>query len=192
MTYYPSLVHNAGSDPRHVGIAAHENCVGTAATFVCGCIVRFSINIDAEQKRIMSVRFKTNGCGYMIAAAETVSAEVEELFLADLHGLNSNDLYQVLVNRLGESPEDRVHCRTTCFDALDNAFSIYRTSQIEEFRAEGALVCTCFGISEDTVERVIIDDRIPWVERVGELCKAGTGCGSCRMLIQEMIDSRDD
>jgi len=30
----------------------------------------------------------------------------------------------------------------------------------------------------------------PSVEAVGDVCNAGMGCGSCRMLIEEMIDGK--
>jgi NAD(P)H-nitrite reductase large subunit len=50
------------------------------------------------------------------------------------------------------------------------------------------LICTCFGISEDTIQSVISETGAETVEAVGDACNAGTGCGSCRFLIQELID----
>jgi NifU-like protein len=61
--------------------------------------------------------------------------------------------------------------------------------QIEEFTGEKALICTCFGVSEETIERVIANNRCETVEEVSQKCNAGSGCGSCQPLIQEIIDS---
>jgi NifU-like protein len=66
----------------------------------------------------------------------------------------------------------------------------YRTYAIEEFRGERALICTCFGVSEESVQRYIEAEMPETVAEVTAACRAGGGCGSCRMLIQEMIDEQ--
>ncbi|MGH9820614.1 MAG: (2Fe-2S)-binding protein, partial [Pyrinomonadaceae bacterium] len=93
-----------------------------------------------------------------------------------------------ITEQLGEFGPDRIHCQKACLEAVHDAFSDYRSSQLEGFQGEKALICTCFGISEDTIDSVIRLNPIVSVEQVGQICNAGTGCGSCRMLIQEMID----
>ena len=50
--------------------------------------------------------------------------------------------------------------------------------------------CTCFGVTEERLEGVIRGLKDPSVEAVGDVCNAGMGCGSCRMLIEEMIDGK--
>ena len=185
---YPPRIHEKFSSPGHLGKAEGANAVGTAATFVCGSFVAVSVRIDGEQKKVSSVRFQTNGCGYMIAAAETLAETIEDRLLSELHGLNDENLLHLIGDQLGKFEPDRVHCQRACLEAVHAAFSNYRSSQLEEFQGEKALICTCFGVSEETIEREIVENSASSVEIVGEICNAGTGCGSCRMLIQEMID----
>ena len=166
-----------------------ENAIGKDASFVCGSFVRFSIRIGSESKTVVAAGFETNGCGYLIAAADVLAEAIEGRQLADLHGLNESDLCAVVSERLGASGLARSHCAVCCIEALRNAFADYRRTQIEEFRGEQALICTCFGVAEETIERHIAERKLETVEEVTRVCNAGGGCGSCRMLIQEIIDS---
>jgi NifU-like protein involved in Fe-S cluster formation/bacterioferritin-associated ferredoxin len=188
---YPPSVNKIFLSARHVGKADAANAAGKAATFVCGSFVRFSIGIDGGQKRITSVKIQTNGCGFMIAAAEVIAEAIEGLFLSDLQGLNDEQLNQLITQHLGLFQPDRDHCQQVCFEAIRGAFFDYRVLQLEEFQGEKALICTCFGVAEETIEQLIDKNSALSVERVGELCNAGSGCGSCRMLIQELIDQHD-
>jgi NifU-like protein len=68
----------------------------------------------------------------------------------------------------------------------------YRARRIEEFQGEKALICTCFGVSEETIIGAIAENGFTEVEQVSKAYRAGSGCGSCRFLIQELIDMRDE
>ena len=72
---------------------------------------------------------------------------------------------------------------------MHRAFSGLRARQIEEFTGEKALICTCFGVSEETIEKAVAANKLETVEDVIDVCNAGGGCGSCRFLIQEIIDT---
>lgn len=55
---------------------------------------------------------------------------------------------------------------------------------------EGNTVIVCFCItSNDRDIAAAIATGAHTVEQVGEQCGAGTGCGSCREFIQEMIEA---
>ena len=45
---------------------------------------------------------------------------------------------------------------------------------------EGRVVCTCFGVTETEIERVIRENDLTEVEQVTNYCKAGGACGRCR------------
>ncbi len=189
-SFYPEKVNDRFNSPKHSGKAADANGIGTDAAFICGSFVRFSLSIDTSSKEIIEVKFQTNGCGFMIAAADVLAGEIIGRGLAELHGLNSEELRRRIENELGEFPQSRGHCVAVCVDALHAAFADHRAYQIEEFRGETALICTCFGIAEETIVSCITQNSHETVEEVTGTCRAGSGCGSCRMLIQELIDIR--
>ncbi len=188
MSFYPEQVSRRFYEPEHAGKPERTNAVGTGASFVCGTFVRFYLEIDAETKEIRDAKYKSNACGYALAAAEVLAENICGKRLTELHGLENDELKTEIENELGKFPDSRTHCAENCFDALHTALNDFRSRQIEEFTGEKALICTCFGVSEDEIESVIEKNKIESVEEVGAVCNAGTGCGSCRMLIQELID----
>jgi len=51
-----------------------------------------------------------------------------------------------------------------------------------------ALACSCKMISMDTIVDAI-NDGSDTVEKLGALTGAGTDCGNCKVLLQNMIDT---
>jgi NifU-like protein len=188
VSFYPPKISALLSAPERAGKPAETNAVGTGASFICGSFVRVFLEIDVPTKEIRDARYQTNGCGFAIAAAEVLTEKIVGRRLTALHGLDHAEFFGEIGGELGSFPAGRAHCAEICYDALQAALGDFRALQIEEFAGEKALICTCFGISEDTVQSVISSNRAESVEEVGALCSAGTGCGSCRFLIQELID----
>jgi NifU-like protein len=152
--------------------------------------VRFHLGIDPETNEIRNAAFKTNGCGFAIASAEILAERITGANLMGLHGLDGSEFHDGLIAELGELPAGRSHCLEIGLEALRLALADYRALRIEEFRGEKALICTCFGVSEEKIEGVISELSLETVEEVGQASNAGSGCGSCRMLIQEILDHR--
>jgi NifU-like protein len=189
VTFYTPEIAKKLASLKYAARGGPANAVGTGAGFVCGSFVRFYLQIDTGTNEIKNAAFKTNGCGFAIAAAELLAERLIGRCLTDLHGLDSSEFNAVLATELGEYPEERAHCFEIALDALRGALADFRTLRLEEFRGERALICTCFGVSEDTIERIITEGSPETVEEVSRLTRAGSGCGSCRMLIQEMLDA---
>jgi NifU-like protein len=164
---------------------------GASASLVCGAYATLSVRVEPKSGSIDTASFRTNGCGFMIAAADVLCDWLANKSLAELHGLNDHELLGVVSGELGEFSSHRSHCATTVFEALRAAMSAYRAKRIEEFQGEKALICTCFGVSEETVVSAIDESDLTEVDEVSDLCRAGSGCGSCRFLIQALIDSRN-
>jgi NifU-like protein len=158
---------------------------GRSASFVCGCYVSFALKSDEER---VAATFASNGCGYMIAVADIFAEMVSGKGFSELHGLDRAALLDSVEREIDVLPSEREHCAEVCFEALRTAFAELRAMRIEEFRGEEALVCTCFGISESVIEEFIAQNQDVSLASVADSCRAGSGCGSCRMLIQEMID----
>jgi NifU-like protein len=126
----------------------------------------------------------------MVAFADILAEHVAHKNLGDLHSLQRHKLMEAAEINLGEIPRNRRGCAAACISALRHAFADYRSRQVEEFRGEKALVCTCFGVTEETIENVVQEPGIATVDGVTKRCKAGSGCGSCTMIIQEILDNR--
>jgi NifU-like protein len=169
----------------------HENpdAAGVAVALECGTNIRFYVAIDHEPGAVRDIAFRSNGCGYMLAAADAMAEILNGRPLTDLHGLKPAELNVEIMNTIGPWPSERDHCVATVIDAIRNAFAEYRRSQITEFTGERALICTCFGVSEEKIENAIRENAASTVDDIGRLTNAGTGCGSCQMLIREIIDS---
>ena len=192
MSFYPPKIQQRFDSPKNSGVIACSNSAGRSASFQCGSFVAFSLRIDSDSKIVSDAGYQTNGCGYMIAAADFLVDVVKGLQLGELHGLNNDDLNSKIEAEFETRCDDRHQCVEVCIEALRAAFADYRLHRIEEFRGEKALVCTCFGVAEETIETHIHERSITTVDEITNICNAGGGCGSCRMLIQEMIDMRSE
>ena len=187
MSFYPSKINDHFENPSNTGFIDDANAVGKSATFVCGAVLRFTLRIDQTTKEIMKAKFQTNGCGYLIASADVLADKIVGKFLTELHGLEI--LQSEVENELGSFNEHRKHCLELTLETLNAAFNDFRATQIEEWTGEKALICNCFGVSEETIEQNITAQNLETVEEVTNVCKAGGGCGSCQPLIQEILDN---
>lgn len=184
---YPSKISAILTRLRSAG-QLNGNATGSDANFSCGSFVRFCLSIDTTERRVANTTFSSNGCGYMIAACETFSEAVSGKRLSELHGLDDKELFDLMAASLGEIEKARGSCVQATANALRNAFADFRSGQIEDFRGEEALICTCFGVTEEQIADSITDGDLQTVDQVSDATNAGSGCGSCRMLIQEILD----
>jgi NifU-like protein len=126
----------------------------------------------------------------MIACSEVLAEDITGKFLSDLHGLEDEVLKELIEDLLGIFPAEREHCLRLSLETLHQLFANFRDARIENWQGEEALVCTCFGVSEKTIEKLVRDERIESAEALARKCNAGRGCGSCQFLIQDIIDSQ--
>lgn len=189
MGIYPAKVLERCRELRFAASCRDADASGRAANFDCGCVVSFSLKVDEDSGEIKA-GYRSNGCGYMLASADILAETVGERQLSELHGLEKQELMAIINRELDGLPGSRENCALASIDALRAAFAELRAARIQEFRGERALVCSCFGVSEDTIEALIADSSIKTTDDIADACNAGSGCGSCRMLIQEMIDGR--
>ena len=179
MSVYPPAVQRRCEAPANAGIVRGANGGGKDATFVCGTFVSFSLRIDGVSGQVNDIKFRSSGCGFMIATADVLCETFKRRRLADLHGLQNDELRSIITAELGTNDDSRLHCGETCISALHAAFSDHRKRCMEEFSGDKALICTCFGISEETIERHIASGTLETVDEVTAVSRAGGGCGSC-------------
>ncbi|MBA2378846.1 MAG: (2Fe-2S)-binding protein [Blastocatellia bacterium] len=178
---YPAEIMERLTEPKNNADLRDANASGTGVSFLCGSRVTIKLRIDPDSNIVTAGGFTTNGCGYMAAAADTRLDEIAGKPVAELGSLRAGENY----------PERRRQCSEVVAEALRKALADNRQRIVEEYTGEKALICTCFGVGEDTIESVIRKQGANSVDAVSEMCRAGLGCGSCRMLIQEMLDDAE-
>lgn len=127
----------------------------------------------------------------MAAAASVLAEHLRDDLLTELGGLDQAMLRGRVISLLGEFPLDRHACLDAISESIKHAFADLRRRRVTEYQGEKALICTCFGITQERIEKVVRAGGLSSVDEVSMSTNAGTGCGSCRLLIQEIIDDRD-
>ena len=161
-------------NPRNIGDAGEPSFIGRAASLMCGAHVRFSIQVD-ENHRISQARFRAAGCNVLIAAASILTEQVTGLTTAEAANIAA----------------EPTNCAALARDALLEAIREYSNAARDDWAGDEALICTCFFVSERTIEREIQTRGLTTVAEVTQACNAGGGCGSCHQLIQEILATND-
>jgi NifU-like protein len=171
--------------PRNVGDAGEPSFNGRSASFTCGAHVRFSIQVD-EEHSISQARFRAVGCDVLVAAASMLTEQIERVTTAEAAAIGQEPA--VLSEQMGT---ENVRCVELACEALLAAIRDYSNAAREDWAGDEALICTCFFVSERTIEREIQTRRLTTVAEVTRICNAGGGCGSCHQLIQEILEAND-
>jgi NifU-like protein len=79
-----------------------------------------------------------------------------------------------------------MHCSVMA-GRLEAAIDNYRTGARAN-TDRGTIVCTCFGVTDKEIERVVRENDLTTVEQVTNYCKAGGGCGGCHGEIEKIIE----
>ena len=144
--------------------------------------MRFSITVDDAQV-VSQARFRAAGCTVLVASASLLTEQVIGKTTAEA---------AVIDLRFDGLEPNREHCPKLACDALLAAIRKYSDVARDEWLGDEALICTCFFVSERTIEREIAGRGLSTVAEVTHACNAGGGCGSCHQLIQEILDTHDD
>ena len=151
---------------------------------ICGAVLRVTLEVS-EERKIANARFKAAGCSYLVAACSVLTDEVTGKSTAEAAAAARSTNNSVL----SDIPFTNQHCLDLGRKAILNAIISYSDSVRAEWRGEDALICTCFGISEDQIERAIEEKQLRTVGEVTTTTKAGGGCGSCYKLIEDILDT---
>ncbi|HSE20946.1 MAG TPA: iron-sulfur cluster assembly scaffold protein [Pyrinomonadaceae bacterium] len=171
--------------PRNVGEADEPRFIGRAASVGCGALVEFSIQIDDTHK-ILQAKFRAVGCDVLVSGSSLLSEAVVGRSTAEAA---NNVQSSALVDEFEGIEDSRKACLALAARALISALQEYSNAAREEWVGEEALICTCFFVSERTIEHEIQDRGLTTISEVTRVCSAGGGCGSCHQLIQEILDS---
>jgi len=181
------LISSHFQKPQNVGDISSGGYVGTAGSLVCGAVVRVSLRIDGTQ-RILDARFKAAGCSCLVATASFLTEEIKGELTGEVGALAQPPASTVR-QALGQIPTDKVHCVSLFCEALLSAITAYSDSMRDEWHGEEALICSCFCVSERTIEDAIRAGGLRTIAEVTKACNAGGGCRSCYSLIEDMLAS---
>jgi NifU-like protein len=178
------VVRDHFSHPRNVGDAGEPSFTGRAASLACGATLCFSIQID-ESQRISQAKFKAAGCSLLVASLSLLTEQVKGKSTAEAAAIGKSP--DVVGVQLGPIGQGLTQCLRLACDALLDAIREYSDAARDEWNGEEALICTCFCVSERTIEREIQQKALTSIAEVTRACNAGGGCGSCHQLIEEML-----
>jgi NifU-like protein len=181
--FYNPVNQGAIEDLNEPGIAVVYGEVGSIA---CGDALRLHLKIEETSETILDSRFQTFGCTSAIASSSALTEMVKGLTLDAALDVTNKDIAAYL----GGLPEAKMHCSVMGQEALEAAIFKYRGIEVEQHEDDdGTLVCQCFGISENRIRRVVIENNLTSVEQVTHYVKAGGGCSSCAADIEDIIAS---
>jgi NifU-like protein len=169
-------------NPRNVGEVENPDGIGEVGSLACGDALKLTFKLD-EDGKIADAKFKTFGCASAIATSSVLTELIKGLTLDEAIKVTNKDI----ADYLGGLPEQKMHCSVMGREALEAAIENSQSGGTQKHEIEGNVICTCFGVTDKEIERVIRENNLTTVEEVTNYCKAGGGCGGCQSEIEKMI-----
>ncbi len=167
--------------PRNVGELESADGEALVGNIACGDALKLTFKLD-DKGRIEDARFKTFGCASAIASASAMTEMIKGMTIEEAARITDQDI----ADYLGGLPKEKIHCSVMGREALEKAIAHYKGEAVPG--VEGKVICECFGVTEQEIERVVRDHDLKTVEEVTNYTKAGGGCGGCVDAIQGIID----
>ena len=183
MWEYTDKVKDHFFNPRNVGEIENPDGVGEVGSLACGDALKLTFKLD-ENGRIADAKFKTFGCASAIATSSVLTELIRGMTVDEAAKVTNRDI----ADYLGGLPEQKMHCSVMGREALEAAIENYKSGGTKKHELEGKVVCTCFGVTENEIQRVIQENDLTTVEQVTNYCKAGGGCGGCHGEIEKIIE----
>jgi NifU-like protein len=171
--------------PKNVGKIDDPDGVGEVGSLACGDALTLMFKLD-NNGRIKDVKFQTFGCASAIASSSVLTEMIKGMTLEEASKVTNKDI----VAKLGGLPDQKMHCSVMGQEALEAAISDYysRKGGTAPQPQRGNIVCTCFGVTDVEIRKVVHENDLTTVEEVTNFCKAGGGCGGCKERIGELIE----
>jgi len=183
MWEYTDKVKDHFFNPRNVGEIENPDGIGEVGSLACGDALKLTFKLD-KNGRIADAKFKTFGCASAIATSSVLTEMIKGMTIEEAAKVTNKDI----ADYLGGLPEQKMHCSVMGREALEAAIENYQTGGRKKHELAGKVVCTCFGVTDREIERVIVENNLTTVEQVTNYCKAGGGCGGCKGEIEKIIE----
>ena len=179
---YTENVMDHFRNPRNVGKLENPDGVGEVGSLACGDSLKLMFKLD-DEGRIADAKFQTFGCGSAIASSSALTEIIKGMTLEEAASVTNQDI----VDYLGELPEEKLHCSVMGSEALEAAITNYRTGAQPDAATEELIICKCFGVTEEQIERAIGEHNLTKVAEVTNYTKAGGACGGCHPDIEKLL-----
>ncbi len=180
---YSEKVMDHFRNPRNVGKIENPDGTGTVGSLACGDALTLMFKLG-QDGRICDVKFQTFGCASAIASSSALTEMVIGKTVEEAEKVTNQDIAEFL----GGLPSQKMHCSVMGREALEAAIHNYRTGETGMVQLDETIICTCFGVSDNEILRVVRENGLNSVEEVTNFSKAGGGCGMCRDKIQELVN----
>jgi len=188
---YTDKVREHFLNPKNVGEIPDADAVGEVGSLACGDALKLYLKLDEKKERIVDAKFQTFGCASAIASSSALTEIIKGKTLDEAMHVSNQEIAAFL----GGLPEEKMHCSVMGQEALEVAIAKYRGGPVPGHDhdhlhpdMEGEVVCKCFGITDQFLRKVILENKLHTAEQVTHFTKAGGGCGGCVPRIKELID----
>lgn len=170
--------------PRNVGEIENPDGIGEVGSLACGDMLRLTFKLGADG-RISETKFKTFGCASAIASSSALTEIIRGMTIEEASAVTNREIAKYL----GGLPEEKMHCSVMGREALEAAIAYYHGERKAQHKLDGEVVCKCYGVTENEIRRVAIENGLHEIEEVTNYTKAGGGCGLCHDRIREILDA---
>lgn len=169
--------------PRNVGEVENPDGMGEVGSLACGDMLRLTFKLGPDGK-IADAKFKTFGCASAIASSSALTEMIKGKTLEEAGKITNRDIAKYL----GGLPEEKMHCSVMGREALEAAIEFHRGQKTVKHELAGEVVCKCYGVTEEEIKRVALENNLTTIDEITNYTKAGGGCGLCHEKIQEILD----
>jgi NifU-like protein len=170
------------TNPINVGEVENPDGIGEVGSLACGDALRLTFKLDS-QGRIAEAKFQTFGCASAIASSSVLTELIKGRTLEEAGKITNQDI----ADFLGGLPPEKMHCSVMGEEALRAAIRHYYGQDKIQPEEGGEIVCQCFGVSREEIERVARSNNLRSAAEVTNYTKAGGACGKCLEQIEEIL-----
>ena len=180
---YSDIVKDHFLKPRNILTISEDEYkadgVGYVGSPACGDMMKVLIKV--KDNIIYDLKWLTFGCASAIGSTSMLSVMVTEN-----GGIPLEEAYKItpemIMNRLGGLPTNKIHCSVLGDKALKEAINDYYTknNMVNKIKAndESVIVCECLNITMEDIKMEVLEG-VKDFKTLQERTKIGTGCGKC-------------